>query len=82
MKFVTAREANQRFRELLATVEGGEAVIVTKRGRPVAMFSPYRPAALTAERQVAIAHATAVMAKGLPWRGRLQSFTRDEMHDD
>jgi len=82
MKSVSARQANQGFSELLAAVEGGEEVVITKHGRPVAMLSPFRPPALTAERQVAIARAMAVMAKGLPWRGRFRTFTRDEMHGD
>ena len=35
MKAVTVREANQGFSELLAQVEHGEEVLITKRGRPV-----------------------------------------------
>jgi prevent-host-death family protein len=81
MKLVSARQANQGFSELLAAVEGGEEVIITKHGRPVAVLSPFRPPVLTAERQAAIDHAMAVMTKGLPWRGKLRTFTRDEMHD-
>jgi prevent-host-death family protein len=81
MKSVSARQANQGFSELLAAVESGEEVVITKHGRPVAMLSPFRTPALTAERQAAIEHAVAVMAKGLPWRGKLRTFTRDEMHD-
>lgn len=34
MKQVTAGQANQRFSELLSTVETGEEIIVTKHGRP------------------------------------------------
>jgi prevent-host-death family protein len=81
MKSITARQANQGFSELLAAVEAGEEVIITKHGRPVAVLSPFHPATLTAERHAAIDHAVAVMAKGLPWRGKLRTFTRDEMHD-
>ena len=34
MRRVTAREANQRFSEVLSAVETGEQVVITKRGRP------------------------------------------------
>jgi prevent-host-death family protein len=81
MKTFTAREANHRFSQLLSQVEHGEEVVITKRGQPVAVLSPYRPAAMTAERQAAIAHAIEVMAKGLPWGGAWRNFSRDEMHE-
>jgi antitoxin (DNA-binding transcriptional repressor) of toxin-antitoxin stability system len=40
MRTVTAREANQNFSRLLAEVEGGETVVITRHGRPVAEFRP------------------------------------------
>ena len=42
MRHVTAREANQRFARLLSSVEGGEQVVITKRGRPVAVVTSRR----------------------------------------
>jgi len=81
MRTVSARDANHGFSDLLSKVERGEEVLITKRGRPVAVLSPYRPAALTAERQAAIGHAIAVMAKGLPWGEAWRKFTRDDMHE-
>jgi len=81
MKTVSARDANHGFSELLSHVEQGEEVLITKRGRPVAVLSPYRPPLMTAERQVAVDHATRVMERGLSWGNALQHFTRDDMHD-
>jgi prevent-host-death family protein len=81
MKTVSARDANHGFSELLSAVERGEELLITKRGRPVAVLSPYRPPLMTAERQAAIDHAIKVMKKGLPW-GKSRRFTRDEMHAD
>lgn len=40
MRTVTAREANQSFSKLLAQVEAGETVVVTKHGKPVAELRP------------------------------------------
>ena len=56
MRRVTAREANQRFSEVLSAVETGEQVVITKRGRPVVLMSPYPAEALAAERQAAISN--------------------------
>ena len=81
MKTVSARQANHEFSELLSRAERGEEVLITKHGKPVAMLSPYRPPAMTAERRQAIQHAIDVMRKGLPWGDALRHFTRDEMHE-
>jgi prevent-host-death family protein len=81
MKTVSARQANHEFSELLARVERGEEILITKRSKPVAMLCPYRPPLLTPERQRAIDHAIDVMAKGLPWGGAVRSFRREDMHE-
>ena len=81
MKTVSARQANHAFSELLSQVERGEKVLITKRGKPIALLSRYRPPPLTTERQAAIDHAIEVMARGLPWGAAWRAFTRDEMHE-
>ena len=81
MRAVTVREANQGFSELLNQVEQGEAVLITKRGRPVAVISPYQAPAQTPEREAALARAVQLMEAGLPWRDPLRSYSRDEMHE-
>jgi prevent-host-death family protein len=45
MKTVSARQASDHFSELLSRVERGEEILITKRSKPVALLSPYRPAA-------------------------------------
>jgi prevent-host-death family protein len=81
MKTVSARQANHEFSDLLARAERGEEILITKRSKPVAVLSPYRPPLMTAERKRAIQHAIKVMAKGLPWGDNLQRFGREEMHE-
>lgn len=66
MKTVNARQANQQFSALLSRVERGEAVVITKRGDPVAVLAPYRPEKMTDARKKAIEHAVKLMTKGLP----------------
>src|SRR5437016_417523 len=43
MKTVSARQANHQFSDLLSRVERGEEILITKRNKPVAVLSPYRP---------------------------------------
>ena len=80
MKHITARDANQRFAEMLAAVEAGERVVITKRGRPVAVISPYRTE-LTPERQAAIERMIASMDEPARLKGGFRTFTREEMHE-
>jgi len=80
MRHVTAREANQRFARLLSSVEGGEQVVITKRGRPVAVVSPYRPD-LSEERKAAIERMIASMDEPVELGAPFRTFTRDEMHE-
>ena len=81
MRRVTAREANQRFSEVLSAVETGEQVVITKRGKPVALMSPYPAEALAAERQAAIDRMIASMNEPVTLRDGFRTFTRDEMHE-
>jgi prevent-host-death family protein len=81
MKTISAREANQRFSKLLAEIESGEEVTITKHGKPVAVLSPYRKPAMTPERKAAIERAIATMKKGLDWPDDFKMPTRDEMHE-
>src|SRR5580693_3277519 len=86
MRRVTAREANQRFSEVLSAVETGEQVVITKRGRPVALMSPYPAEALAAERQAAIDRMIASMNEPVTLRGAFERSratkctSADELH--
>ncbi len=77
MRFVTAREANQGFSQILKQAEEGEAIVITRRGRPVALLTPY-PASNARERELAVQHIVHLMRKGIRIGRR---FTRDEMHE-
>jgi prevent-host-death family protein len=81
MRQVTARDANQHFSEILSAVETGEEVTITRRGRPVAVMSPYRPPALAPERQAAIDRAIAIMDEPVAIAAEFRKFSRDEMHE-
>ncbi len=81
MSAVTVREANQGFSELLAQLQHDDEVLITKRGRPVAVLSPYQAPDVTPEREAALASAVALMETGLPWGDALRPHSRDEMHE-
>jgi prevent-host-death family protein len=78
MRLITAREANQSFSRLLREAEGGETVVVTRRGKPVVVVAPY-PGKQAANREEAVTRIVNLMRQGLPLGGR--RFTRDEMHE-
>ena len=80
MRQVSAAEANQCFARILSEVEDGEQIVVTKRGRPVAVISPYRNE-ITDERKAAAERLIAVMREPVAVRGEFRRFTRDEMHE-
>ena len=80
MKQVTAREANQHFAQVLSSVEAGERVVVTKRGKPVAVISPYRPETSESHR-TAIADFLKVLNEPLISPADFRPVSRDEMHE-
>ncbi|MDP6787056.1 MAG: type II toxin-antitoxin system prevent-host-death family antitoxin [Rhodospirillales bacterium] len=79
MKTVSAREANQSFSKLLGEAAGGEEVIITKRGKPVAKLVSVEESGPDEERQRAIERMVKRMRRGIKLGGR--GFTRDEMHE-
>jgi len=78
MRSISAREANQSFARVLGEAENGSSIVITRRGKPVAVLTPYTRH-LSAEREQAIERIVELMRTGLPLGGR--RFTRDEMHE-
>jgi len=78
MKTVTAREANQKFSQLLASVDKGEEVVITRRGVPVARLVP-EVAAKGDERAQARRELMEMLRKGVPLGG--VRANRDEIYD-
>ena len=78
MRSISAREANQSFSRLLSDAEHGDTLIITRRGKPVAVLAPYA-SHQSQERAQAIDRLVELMRTGLPLGGR--RYTRDEMHE-
>jgi prevent-host-death family protein len=78
MKFFSAAEANRQFSRILREVRGGETIVVTSHGEPVAKIVP--AGRDIAEREEA---ATRLFARldAQPVLN-LPRVNRDEMHDE
>ena len=82
MRTVTAREANQSFSKLLADVEAGETVVITKHGQQVAELKPIGPPVEDeAARAVRLRAFVEELRVGIPFEGEGPPYTRDEMHE-
>jgi prevent-host-death family protein len=79
MRSVSAREANQQFARILGEAASGEEIVITRRGKPVAVLVPWRRSPLTAEREAAIEQVVEIMRRGIGRGAR--RFSRDEMHE-
>jgi prevent-host-death family protein len=80
---VSARDANQRFAEILGKAVAGETVIITKRGEPVATLTRYRAQTLSPERKAAWDRLLARLGTvSVPEEMRDWKFNRDELYDD
>ncbi|MBF0371549.1 MAG: type II toxin-antitoxin system prevent-host-death family antitoxin [Magnetococcales bacterium] len=77
---ISLREANQHLARFVKSVEGGDAFVITRRGRPVARLVPVeQERELSAEQKKALARTEARMARGYDLGGIISS--RDELHE-
>ncbi len=83
---ISARDANQRFAEVLGKAAAGETVIITRRGEPVAQLTSYRPEAASAERRAAWDRLLAWLDRGVgvgvpAAEIRAWKFDREKAHE-
>ncbi len=65
MKTISARAANQAFSKLLAAAAGGEEIVITRRGTPVAKLVPISAGERDAERSRAVRRMARRMRRGV-----------------
>ena len=77
---VNLREANQHLSRYVRAVEGGDTVVITRRGQPVARLVP-EPSVLelSPEQQRARTRTRQRMARGYPLGG--QRINREAVHE-
>ena len=75
---VSLREVNQRLTRYVKAAEAGERIVITRRGKPVALLSPLprREEDLDPARQEALER---ILGQTHPLGGRAAS--RDELHE-
>jgi prevent-host-death family protein len=73
---ISAREANQHFSDILGRAAQGEAIVITRRGEPVAQLAPYSG---PPKQSQAWDRLLATLETGLPLGG--DTFDRDELYD-
>ena len=73
---MSARQANQRFSELLGRAERGQTTLITKRGKPVAQLTPVRQ---TQAREATKARLMRLLEEGAALGG--ETFDRDALYD-
>ena len=77
MNIISAAEANRHFSQVLRQVARGETLIVTSRGKPMAMIAPITPqAGCTLAKRQLLARLT-----NQPPTGE-RSWTRAELYED
>jgi prevent-host-death family protein len=78
---VSSTDANQMFAEILGKAVAGETVIITRRGRPVAQLTSYRPEAASPERKAAWDKLIARLGS-IPMPAGGFVWNRDELYEE
>jgi prevent-host-death family protein len=75
---VSLREASQHLARYVRAAEAGERIVITRRGKPVALLSPLprQSKPLSAAQEAALAH---ILSQSYHLGGRWPS--RDELHE-
>jgi prevent-host-death family protein len=79
-QLVSLREFNHHLSQHIDSVEKGNEIIITRRGKPIAMMTPLKKVVqLTRQQQKARKSLFSIMEKGLSLKGEL--FSRDSLHE-
>jgi prevent-host-death family protein len=76
---VSAREANQRFAEILGKAAQGEAVVITRRGEPVAQLTRYGTGPISNDQAAAWDRLIAQLDTGVHLGG--ETVDRDALYE-
>jgi len=76
---VSAREANQRFSDILGRAAQGESVVITRRGEPVAQLVKYGSSVAPDGSGAAWDRLTATLETGVSLGGK--SFDREALYE-
>ena len=79
-QIVSLREVNHHLAQYIHSVEKGNEIVITRRGKPIAMMIPLKKVTqLTREQKKSRKNLFSIMEKGLSLRG--ETFSRDSLHE-
>ena len=79
-QLVSLRDFNHHLTQYIHSVEQGNEVIVTRRGKPIVSVMPLKKVAqLTRQQQQARKNLSLIMKKGVSLKG--ETFNRDSIHE-
>lgn len=79
-QLVSLREVNHHLAQYIHSVEQGNEVIITRRGKPIAMMIPLKNVTqLTRQQQQSRKNLLSIMEKGLSLKG--ETFSRESLHE-
>ena len=79
-QLVSLRDVNHHFAQYIHSVESGNEVVITRRGKPVAMLVPVKKVTqLTRQQQKSRKNLFSIMEKGVSLKG--ETFSRDSLHE-
>jgi prevent-host-death family protein len=79
-QLVSLRDINHHLAQYIHSVEQGNEVIITRRGKPIAMMSPLKKVLqLTRQQQKSRKNLYSIMKNGLSLKGEI--FSRDILHE-
>ena len=79
---ISISEAEGRLTELIRRAESGEAVILTRDGRPTVQISAVRPKLTVEERRRLMSEFRAVIASKVDKRGPNAAGSQDFLYDE
>ena len=79
-QLVSLREFNHNLAQYIHSIEQGNEVIVTRRGKPIVEMTPFKKVLqLTRQQQKARKNLSSIMKKGLSLKGNV--FSRNTLHE-
>lgn len=83
MREMSVREANQNFSQVIAAVEQGETIVITKNGKPVGRIAPVQADRPQDRERQAAREALAKSLREKPATGfRTGKITEDDKYGD
>jgi len=79
-QLVSLRDFNHHLAQYIHSIEQGNEVIVTRRGKPIVTMMPFKKVVqLTRQQQKSRKNLSLIMKKGLSLKGKF--FSRDSLHE-